>query len=202
MTKITHLFFDLGGVCLTNGWDFNSRKKAAELFDYDFEGSEKRHKQIVEKFETGKISRENYLNEMIFYEKRDFSEADFIDFMESLSQPYESSFEVLEKLSSQGNYNISTLNNESLELNLFRIKKFGLKRYFIDFFSSSFLGVKKPDADIFQMVLLITQTVGEECLMIDDREKNIEGAKKCGFQTLHLPHVEDLEKLLIDKGII
>ncbi len=187
---------------MTNGWGFNSRKKAAELFDYDFEGSEKRHHQIIEKFETGKISRENYLNEMIFYEKRDFSEADFIDFMESLSQPYESSFEVLEKLSSQGNYNISTLNNESLELNLFRIKKFGLKRYFIDFFSSSFLGVKKPDADIFQMVLLITQTVGEECLMIDDREKNIEGAKKCGFQTLHLPHVEDLEKLLIDKGII
>jgi len=201
MTKITHLFFDLGGVCLTNGWDHISREKAAALFNYNYQESDERHKQVIEKFETGKISREDYLNEVVFYKKRDFSRAEFIEFMESQSQIHQSSINVLKKLCSQSNYHISALNNESLELNLFRIEKFGLKRYFSNFFSSSFLGVKKPESPIFQKVLLITQTIGEQCLMIDDREENVEGATKCGFQTLHLPQVDDLEKLLKEMGI-
>ncbi len=122
--------------------------------------------------------------------------------MESQSQVYQSSINVLKKLCLQGNYQISALNNESLELNLFRIEKFGLKHYFSNFFSSSFLGVKKPAMPIFQKVLLITQTIGEQCLMIDDRKGNVEGAAKCGFQTLHLAQVNELEKLLREKGIL
>jgi len=202
MTKITHLFFDLGGVCLTNGWDHLSREKAADYFDYDYQESDHRHKHIIEKFETGQISREIYLKEAVFYKKRKFTRKEFIDFMESQSKAHKSSFEVLKKLRLQNKYTVSAFNNESLELNLYRIEKFKLKRYFSNFFSSCFLGVKKPDLEIYQKVLGITQIRGEHGLLIDDREENVKAAAECGFQTLHFPEVTDLEEKLINKGVI
>jgi len=202
MAKITHLFFDLGGVCLTNGWDHHSREKAAEYFDYDYRESDERHVQISEKFETGQISRRNYLKEIVFFKKRKFTEKDFVGFMESQSKAHKSSFEVLEKLRLQDKYTISAFNNESLELNLYRIEKFKLKRYFSNFFSSCFLGAKKPDSEIFQKVLGITQIRAEQGILIDDREGNITAAAECGFQTVYFPEVVGLEEKLNKKGII
>ena len=202
MTKITHLFFDLGGVCLTNAWDHISREAAAKHFGYDFAESEERHKSVVEKFETGRASRKQYLDEAVFYEKRGFSENDFIEFMEAESKAHPKSFELLEKLRSQNKYHLSVLNNESLELNLYRIEKFHLKKYFTDFFSSCFLGVAKPDLEIYRKVLQITQLPADLCLMIDDREKNVEAAAACGFQILHIPKVDQLRERLIEINII
>ena len=196
------MFFDLGGVCLTNAWDHFSREDAAKYFGYDFQASEKRHEVIVEKFEIGKVSRKDYLNEVVFYKKRDFSEKEFIDFMESQSKAHPKSFELLEKLRSQDKYSISALNNESLELNLFRIEKFKLKSYFANFFSSCFLGVAKPNLEIYQKALQITQTPADRCLLIDDRQPNTEAAAECGFQILHLPKVDELEEKLVEKKII
>ena len=202
MKEITHLFFDLGGICLTNAWDHISREAAAELFRYDFQASEERHKIIVEKFEIGEASIKDYLNEAIFFRERDFSEEQFIEFMESQSKAHPRSLEILEKLRSQNKYEISVLNNESLELNLYRIEKFNLRNYFTNFYSSCFLGVAKPKLEIYRKVLQITQTPANRCLLIDDREKNVEAAAECGFQILHIPNVDELEEKLIEKGLI
>lgn len=202
MAKITHLFFDLGGVCLTNGWDHHSREKAAEYFDYDYQESDERHAQVIEEFETGKISRRNYLQETVFFKKRKFTEEEYIGFMESQSTAHKSSFEVLAKLRLQNKYTVSAFNNESLELNLFRIEKFKLKRYFSNFFSSCFLGAKKPDLEIFQKVLRITQIRAENGILIDDREGNVKAAAECGFQTVHFPEIVGLEDKLKKKRVI
>ncbi len=202
MEEITHLFFDLGGVCLTNAWDHISREAAAEHFRYDFQASEERHKIIVGKFEIGEASRKDYLNEAIFFRERDFSEKEFVEFMENQSKAHPKSFEALEKLRSQNKYNLSVLNNESLELNFFRIEKFGLRNYFTSFYSSCFLGVTKPNLEIYRKVLQITQTPANRCLLIDDRQPNVEAAAECGLQILHLPDVVELEKKLIEKKII
>ena len=202
MARTAHLFFDLGGVCLTNAWDHISREAAAELFRYDFQASEERHKIIVGKFEIGEASIKDYLNEAIFFRERDFSEEQFIEFMESQSKAHPRSLEILEKLRSQNKYEISVLNNESLELNLYRIEKFNLRNYFTNFYSSCFLGVAKPKLEIYRKVLQITQTPANRCLLIDDREKNVEAAAECGFQILHIPNVDELEEKLIEKGLI
>ena len=202
MKEITHIYFDLGGVCLTNAWDHISREKAAKHFGYNFRESEIHHEGVVGKFEIGEMSRSDYLNEVVFYERRSFSEKEFVDFMEHQSQAHPKSFEMLEKLRSNDDYNLSVLNNESLELNLFRINKFGLKRYFSNFFSSCYLGVAKPNPGIYRKALQITQTPASRCLLIDDRQPNAKAAAKCGFQILHLPDVAELEKKLIERQII
>lgn len=187
---------------MSNGWDHVSREQSANLFGYDFAESDKRHYKIAPHFEKGEISRDDYLDEIIFYKKREFSKHEIVEFMESQSVGHQKSLDLLRELCSNGNFHISTLNNESLELNEFRIKKFALTKYFTNFFSSCYLKVKKPETEIFQTVLRITQVNGEHCLFIDDREENIKSAEKCGFQTIHLPQVEDLEKILFDKGIL
>ena len=202
MKEVTHLFFDLGGVCLTNAWDHIARKAAAEHFGYDFQASEEQHKIIVEKFEIGEATINDYLNETIFFRQRNFSEKQFVEFMESQSKAHPRSFEILEKLRSRNKYEISALNNESLELNLYRIEKFNLRNYFANFYSSCFLGVAKPNLEIYRKVLQITQTLADRCLLIDDREKNVEAAAECGFQILHLPNVDELEEKLIEKRLI
>ena len=122
--------------------------------------------------------------------------------MESQSKAHPRSLEILEKLRSQNKYEISVLNNESLELNLYRIEKFNLRNYFTNFYSSCFLGVAKPKLEIYRKVLQITQTPANRCLLIDDREKNVEAAAECGFQILHIPNVDELEEKLIEKGLI
>jgi len=202
MTNVTHVFFDLGGVCLTNAWDHISREAAAKHFGYDFKESEERHKQVVEKFETGELSRKSYLTETVFYEARRFSEKEFIEFMEAESKAHPKSFEVLEELRVRGKYPLSVLNNESLELNLYRIERFQLKKYFTNFFSSCYLGIAKPNLEIYRKVLQITQLSAEWCLLIDDREKNIEAAAECGFQVLHIPNVDRLREKLVDINLI
>lgn len=52
--KITHLFIDLGGVLLTNGWDHNSRNLAMKTFKLDPSEVEYRHRLNFDTYEEGK----------------------------------------------------------------------------------------------------------------------------------------------------
>lgn len=194
--EITTLFFDVGGVLLTNGWDHESREKAAEHFSYDYDASEERHQQVSEPFECGRMNLDDYLDETVFFQDRSFSKDEFIRFMERQSQPHQASLEVLRQLATQGKYQLATVNNESLHVNLYRIRTFHLTDYFSAFFSSCFLGVTKPECEIFQKALHITQRAGETCLFVDDREENAAAARQCGIQGVHLPRPQDLADVL------
>jgi putative hydrolase of the HAD superfamily len=198
-TGIKRIFFDVGGVCLTNGWDEAAREKAARHFSIDLNETEDRHERIFEKFEKGLISRNEYLDQVYFFRERSFSRETFTSFMESQSIPFDTTFTLLDKLKKNGRYILSTINNESLELNLHRIKTCKLAAYFSTFFSSCFLHLRKPEAEIFQKVLQMTQAIPEECLFIDDREENIEQAAKQGFQVLHAKDIEKLGSQLTKK---
>ena len=202
MQKITTLFFDVGGVILTNGWDHTSREKAAAHFSYDYESVERRHQPLFEEFDCGKLSLDEYLDQAIFFEERPFSREAFIRFMKKQSEPHPGSLEVLEKLAQSGHYFLATINNESFALNQYRIKTFGLDKYFTTFLSSCYLGVTKPNRKIFNKALWITQRKGEECLFIDDREENITAAQACGMQGIHLKDQQQLSDLLKEQNIL
>ncbi len=88
-----------------------------------------------------------------------------------------------------------------MELNLYRIQQFGLRRYFMAFFSSCFLGVKKPEDAIYRLALQITQCAPEECLYIDDRALNSECAGRRGMRTILFRSAAQLEHELHAVGI-
>jgi putative hydrolase of the HAD superfamily len=200
--KISALFWDVGGVLLTNGWDKPSRRLAVEKFGLDWEEFEDRHELVVTAFETGKMSLKEYLERTVFYRPRKFALDDFKDFLYSQSRPCQKVIAIVQRLAETKKYLLATLNNESLELNLYRIDQFGLRNYFNTFFSSCFLGVKKPDDAIYHLVLQITQRSPEECVLIDDRALNLECARNCaGMRTIHFRDAGQLERELQELGV-
>ena len=72
-SSITTLFTDIGGVLLTNGWDRRCRKRAVDLFRLDADETEERHHLTFDTYESGKLTLDEYLGRVVFYEKRSFS---------------------------------------------------------------------------------------------------------------------------------
>ena len=201
MAKITALFWDVGGVLLTNGWDRRARQQAVEKFGLDWEDFEDRHELVVTRFETGRLTLEHYLDRTVFYRPRDFGKDEFRDYMFAQSRPLEGTLDLVGRIARSGRYLLATLNNESRELNLHRIERFGLRKDFNVFFSSCFLGVMKPDDEIFRLALDLSQRTPEECMFIDDRELNLECASRYGLCTLQFRNTAQLESDLRGAGV-
>ena len=179
------LFWDVGGILLTNGWDRGSRRRAVEMFVLEGDEFESRHDLVNAAFESGKLGLDEYLDRTVFYQPRAFTREAFKEFMFAQSAPYPDALQIAERLSRAGRYLMVMLNNESLELNLYRIDRFGLRQYFDVFLSSCFVGVRKPEEEIFRLALQVTQRAPEESVFIDDRAVNVECAQRIGMRTIH-----------------
>jgi putative hydrolase of the HAD superfamily len=201
MSEIHAIFWDVGGVLLTNAWDHTERAAALEHFRLDENEFHGRHEMVVSSFERGKISLDEYLDRTVFYRSRSFTREEFRDYMLSLSRPMTDVLAFARNLAASGKYFMGTINNESRELNLHRIKKFSLRDIFRVFVSSCFVGLRKPESGIYRLALEITQINPAECCFIDDRALNLECAAKLGMRTIQMQTLEqlrgDLGKLLV-----
>ena len=104
-------------------------------------------------------------------------------------------------LADSGKYFMGTINNESRELNLHRIEKFGLRGIFRLFVSSCFVGLRKPESGIYRLAIEITQINPEQCCFIDDRALNLECAAKLGMRTIQMQTLEQLQGELGKLGV-
>lgn len=193
MSAIRAIFWDVGGVLLTNAWDRTERAEALEHFQLDPEEFHARHEMVVSSFERGKITLDEYLDRTVLYRERSFTREMFRDYMFSLSKPFPEVLEFARALAESGKYFMGTLNNESRELNYYRIEKFGLRMIFRLFISSCFVGFRKPERDIYRLALEITQVPAERCCFIDDRALNLECAAKLGMHTIQMQTLEQLQ---------
>lgn len=179
--QITTLFLDIGGVLLTNGWDHNSRKLAAETFGLDYEEMNARHHLTFDTYEEGKLSLDEYLKRVVFYKERWFSREEFRKFMYSQSKPHHDMIELFRGLKTKYGLRIAAVSNEGRELTMYRVQQFGLKS-FVDFFvSSCFVHYRKPDEDIYRIALDISQAPPEKVIYIDDRGMFVEVAREVGL---------------------
>ncbi len=193
------LFWDVGGVLLSNAWDRMQRLSALEHFRLDEEEFHSRHEMVVSSFERGKITLDEYLDRTVFYRTRSFTREAFKNFMFSLSQPIPEVLIFARALADSGKYLMGTINNESRELNLHRIEHYGLHQIFRLFVSSCFVGLRKPESGIYRLAVEITHMNPEECAFIDDRGINLECAATLGMQTIEMKTLQllqaDLEKI-------
>ena len=185
MPGITTLFWDIGGVVLTNGWDRNSRKQAAEAFQLDWEDFQDRHDLSFPAFDAGQLSLNEYLDRTLFYRSRKFTREAFTAFMFAQSREFPESRAILDACAATGRYFIGAINNEPLELNQYRIEQFHLRRSFQVFFSSCYLHFRKPEEGIYRLALAVTQRQPQECVFIDDRPLNLEAPRRLGMSVIH-----------------
>ncbi len=196
VTGITTLFIDIGGVILTDGWNRKWRKAAAEKFNLDYDDMDNRHHLTYDTYEVGKISLDEYLDRVVFFKNRDFTNQDFKDFMFEQSQPFPDMIELICRLKEIYGLKVAVVSNEGRELTEYRIKKFNLHR-FVDFFiSSSFVHLRKPDTDIFKFALDVAQIPIEQIVYIEDRQLFVQVAATLGLQGIqHVDYQTTREKL-------
>jgi putative hydrolase of the HAD superfamily len=197
-------FFDIGGVVLSNGWDRAARRRAVEEFGLDAEEFEDRHEMVVHGWEMGQITMDDYVRRTVFYRRRPFTRDAFEAFLFGQSREYPEAMALVKQLAASGPWLVAALNNESLELNEYRIQRFGLRNVFSMFLSSCYLGVRKPDEKIYRLALQITQRDPAESVFIDDRDINLEAAARLGMRVIHYQNpaqlIEELEHLGIALG--
>ncbi len=74
---ITCILVDIGGVLLTDGWDRHARKRGAGHFGLDLAELEERHHKTFDTHQLGKMTLDDYLGWVVFYQKRPFTPAEF-----------------------------------------------------------------------------------------------------------------------------
>ena len=189
MTGITHLFTDLGGVLLTNGWDRGLRKLVAARFGIDPAEMDERHHLTYDTYEAGKISLSEYLRRVVFWEPRDFTEEQVVGFMMDQARCFPEMIDLVKRVKESNRLKVVVVSNEGRELTADRIRRFGL-RDFVDFFIvSSYVHFRKPDEDIFRVALDVAQAEPSQVVYIDDRHMFTEVACRLGMREIwHRDH--------------
>jgi putative hydrolase of the HAD superfamily len=193
---ITTLFLDIGGVLLTDGWDHKARRRAAMHFRLKFAEMEDRHHLTFDTYEEGKLSLDEYLDRVVFHQKRPFTPAAFRRFMFAQSKPYPEMIALVAQLKVRYGMQIAVVSNEARELNSHRIRKFKLNRFVDAFISSCFVHIRKPDPDMFRLALDISQAPPERIVYIENTPMFVRIAEGLGIRSiLHTDCKSTREKL-------
>jgi len=191
------LFIDIGGVLLTNGWDHLARKRAARHFNLIWAEMDQRHRLVFETHEEGKLTLEEYLGWVVFYEKRPFTRSQFRNFMFDQSRPYPKMVQLITQLKRQLALKVVVISNESRAVNAYRVRKFKLDQLADIFISSCFVGMRKPDVEIFRLALDLAQTPIRQVAYIDNTPMFVQIAESLGMRgILHTDYNSTYAKLL------
>jgi len=182
--SISVLFVDIGGVLLTNGWDHHARRRATKHFKLNWAEMEERHGLNFETHEEDRITFKEYLDRVVFYQKRAFTRATFRRFMFAQSKPYAEMIGLIRNLKAKYGLKIIVVSNESRELNAYRIRQFKLDGFVDAFISSCFVRLRKPDADIFKLALDIGQTPVREIIYIENTPLFVQIAEDMGIRSI------------------
>ena len=195
-TPITCLFLDIGGVVLTDGWNRDARKRAAENFELELSELEERHHQIWDTHQEGKLTLDEYLSRAVFHKKRPFTRARFRRFMVAQSKPYPEMIELVARLKLRHGLKVAAVSNEGRDLNAYRIRKFKLDGFVDAFISSCFVHLLKPDAEIYRLALDIAQAPARQVVYIENTPMFVQVAEGLGIRgILHTDYKSTRAKL-------
>lgn len=185
MNRFTTLFLDIGGVLLTNAWDRTIRHQAAGRFGLDFEEFDRKHREVVDPFERGLMTLDEYLEQTVFYEPRSFSQEQFREFMYGKSCALPNMMEWVQAMKGANGLHVVAVSNESRELTNFRIERFNLREIFDVFVCSCFVQCRKPSRAVYRMALEITQASPWQVIYVDDREEFARVGASLGIRSMH-----------------
>jgi putative hydrolase of the HAD superfamily len=200
--QIRAIYWDIGGVLLTNGWDHEERARVLAQFAIPREEYEGRHEEANDLWERGELSDDEFLKQTVFFKERSFTQADFIQAVRAQSQWLPGGAKhVIAALRANNQLKMAMLNNESGPLNDYRIATFGLTEYFDGFFCSAYIGMRKPEPRMFQAGAALLHFRPEECAFVDDREKNCAAADVVGMHAIQYKGEEALRDGLRALGV-
>lgn len=203
--RIRTAYWDIGGVLLTNGWDRYQRAKVfaeLQLSEEDIVIAEEQREEANWFWERGLIDEVEFFKRTVFFRPRNFTLQDVWRCVEAQQNVlhYES-FDILKAMHANRQVRLATLNNESRELNDYRLKRFNLRRYFDFCICSGYVHEMKPAPGIYRSALEIGGDGPGEACFIDDKEENVAAANAAGFVGLHFTSPAALRDQLHSLGI-
>jgi putative hydrolase of the HAD superfamily len=199
---ITTLFLDIGGVLLTNGWDTPLRKQTAEHFGLDYNEIYHRHHVTYDIYEEGKMTLDEYLWQIIFYDPRPFSPQDVKTYIVEQATAYQDTMDLVKRLKIVYGLQVAVVSNEGREIAEDRIARFHLKE-FVDFFIvSAFVHLRKPDLDIYRLALDVAHVKAGEVAYIEDRPLLCDVASRLGLHSVLNRDAKETRGKLAELGLI
>ena len=195
-TPVKALFLDIGGVLLTDGWGSAARARAVEHFNLDKKDLEERHQMVFDNYELGKISLDEYLDWVIFYQPKDFTKEAFTTFLFAQSSALEGHLDFFKEIKQRHGLRVFAVSNEAREINEHRITTFGLDGLFDAYVTSCYVHLHKPEFAILQLACDLAHLRAEQALYIDDRRLLVDVATNFGLQTLHFQGLDSARELL------
>lgn len=202
--SIRTIFWDLGGVVLTNGWDPRQRAQVLGRLGVDLEAYEEVHDRANYYWERGLLSAEDFFAQTVLRPNPKLN----LSFDMLWPQVCAASkvlhpecLDLLAELKQTGRFRIATLNNESRELNEYRLDAFKLRSLFDYFICSGYVHEMKPNAAIYKSAIDISGFAAGSALFIDDKQENCDAAAALGMQTIRFVSPAQLQASLSKIGI-
>lgn len=201
------IFWDIGGVLLTNGWDKDQRARVLGSLGVDLPEYEARHDAANFFWERGLSTAREFFQKTVFHPNKPARSFSYDELWERVCAEskvlHSGSFDILHALShnSVGRYKLATLNNESRELNDFRLDAFGLRGCFDFFICSGYVHEMKPHPDIYRAAFEIASVPPGQTLFIDDKQENCDTAHTLGMRTIRFVSPTQLTQELALRGI-
>ncbi len=188
MSHISAIIFDLGGVILNLNQELTLRafiKLEANPEDINY------HAPLFTDFETGKITAPQFREGLKTHLNKGVSDAQIDEAWNAmlLDLPAQRLGMIAELKKQYPIYLLS--NTNSIHIDAFYAylqQTHGIdnwKNLFDTIYYSHEIGLRKPNADIYEFVTTDIGHKPEHCLFIDDNLHNVQGAEKAGLKTIH-----------------
>jgi FMN phosphatase YigB (HAD superfamily) len=202
-SHIKTIFWDIGGVLLTNGWDKNQRARVLTRLGVDLADYESRHDEANFFWERGLTTAEHFFNVTVLNQNTDLTFSELWPQVCAESRIlHPGSVDILGELAAAGKYKVATLNNESRELNGYRLDAFRLRPFFDYFICSAYVHEMKPHSDIYRAAIETSGHLAETSLFIDDKQENCDAAAACGMQAICFESPQQLRDELAQLGVL
>lgn len=184
-----NIIFDLGGVVVD--WD---PRRIMEEYQGDPELPVSLFKKgffqsFWQEFDRGTVTQEELVKEMSLFSEHRYAECwDLVEYVKHSLRNIPETEALIRNLHEEG-YKLFCLSNMSLEF-YNDLKTRPVFTYFDGQIISALEKLIKPEKEIFLLLLERFNLQAEECLFIDDLQKNIDAARKLGFHTVHFTDKE------------
>lgn len=209
LKEIQNIIFDLGGVII-NLDPVRTIQEFNKLSQFPFEElyTQAQQDDLFNLFDKGEISDFDFFSKL---RKRIGYDGPEIDLLQAwnamLLDVPEERLDLLVELKQR--YNTFLLSNtcephiSAFEHQLYLdhgVKNFN--DYFNEVYYSCRVGMRKPDREIFEMVLKKNGLKPEQTVFIDDSVQHVKGAGECGINAYLLPKNMEVLDLLKDLGLL
>lgn len=200
---IKNIIFDMGGVIVNLNYKLTIDEfKALGLTDNEKVYSQFNQLPWFDNYDTGGITSETFITELSKMLAPGTSREQITHAWNAmlLDFPPERAELLVSLKKRYRTFLLSNTNELHIEYYLPRIVEWygneGFKTFFEMEYFSHLIGMRKPDREIFDFVIIENNLIASETLFIDDSFQHIEGARKAGLRAYHLQSPETILDIL------